>query len=238
MFSDIPRNYDLINRLVTLGMDRGWKLKLAKKCLSGRPGKILDLCCGTGDLSINLAKLASPDTQITGLDFSAEMMEVARARASKHGLKVDFVLGDAANMPFPDASFDCVGNSFGFRNLTWQNQNAKKHLSEILRVLKPGGRLVIGESSQPKSGFVRFFNHLYLRTYVFWIGWAVSGNKGAYKYLSESCRKFYSPKELESLLLESGFSKVAYTPLFFGAAGITRCGSRRNKTKLPHVVSL
>jgi demethylmenaquinone methyltransferase/2-methoxy-6-polyprenyl-1,4-benzoquinol methylase len=220
MFSDIPRNYDLINRLVTLGMDRGWKLKLAKKCLSGHKEKILDLCCGTGDLSIGLAKLASPDSQITGLDFSSEMMDVAKARAKKLGCKVEFVLGDAAKMPFTDAFFDCIGNSFGFRNLTYQNQNAKKHVSEILRVLKPGGRLLIAESSQPKSRLIRFFNHLYLRTYVFWIGWLVSGNKGAYKYLSESCRKYYSPLELENLLLSSGFSKVVYTPFFYGAAGL------------------
>lgn len=220
MFSDIPRHYDLINRLVTLGMDKGWKLRLAKKCLSGHPGKVLDLCCGTGDLAIGLAKLASHDTEIIGLDFSPEMMNVAKLRAAKLGRKVEFVQGDAANMPFEDASFDCVGNSFGFRNLTYQNQNAKKHLSEILRVLKPGGRLVVAESSQPKSRLIRFLNHLYLRTYVFWIGWLVSGNKGAYKYLSESCRKYYSPSQLENLLLSSGFSKVVYTPFFFGAAGL------------------
>jgi demethylmenaquinone methyltransferase/2-methoxy-6-polyprenyl-1,4-benzoquinol methylase len=123
-------------------------------------------------------------------------------------------------MPFPEAEFDCIGISFAFRNLTYKNPLAKAHLAEIVRVLKPGGRCVIAESSQPRQKVIRELYHFYMRQYVYRVGAWLSGNKAAYRYLAESSSRYYSPAELEDLLLKSGFTKVAYRPLFFGAAGI------------------
>jgi demethylmenaquinone methyltransferase / 2-methoxy-6-polyprenyl-1,4-benzoquinol methylase len=221
MFTAIPRHYDLINHLMTWNMDRSWRRKAALECLSSRPFKMLDLCCGTGDLTVTLALLADYNIEIQGLDYSPPMLEIAARKASAlKGRKIAFTCGDASHMPFDNASFDCIGISFAFRNLTYNNPLAGKHLSEMLRVLKPAGRLVIAESSQPQNGLIRSLNHFYMRQYVYRLGSLVSGNKAAYRYLAESTCRFYSPQELKALLLKSGFSSAAYRPLFFGAAGI------------------
>lgn len=221
MFTVIPPRYDLINRLITLGLDKGWRLQAAQACLASRPPKVLDLCCGTGDLAINIATLADYSIEIKGLDYSQPMLDLAAKKASLlKGKTISFAQGDASKLPFAGGDFDCIGISFAFRNLTFNNILAKEHLSEIIRVLKPGGRCVIVESSQPRSSFVRDCYHFYLRQYVYRVGAGLSGNKPAYRYLVESASHYYSPDELKQLLLNAGFAGVSYRPLFFGAAGI------------------
>jgi demethylmenaquinone methyltransferase / 2-methoxy-6-polyprenyl-1,4-benzoquinol methylase len=225
MFTDIPRHYDLINHLITWNMDKIWRRKAALECLSTRPPRILDLCCGTGDLAITIAALADYAVEIKGLDYSQPMLDIAARKVSERaellsGKTLAFYPGEAARQPFPDGSFDCIGISFAFRNLTYNNPLASNHLAEILRVLKPGGRLVIAESSQPRSTLVRSLYHFYMRQYVYRIGSLISGNRPAYRYLAESSVRYYSPQALEELLLKSGFRSVSYRPLFFGAAGI------------------
>jgi demethylmenaquinone methyltransferase / 2-methoxy-6-polyprenyl-1,4-benzoquinol methylase len=221
MFTDIPPHYDLINRLITLNMDRGWRIKAAKVCLSEQPRKFLDLCCGTGDLSINVAARSNTALEIKGLDYSQPMLEIARTKAARIKDKMfSFTQGDASNLPFPNQYFDCIGISFAFRNLTYKNALVEKHLSEIFRVLQPGGRFVIVESSQPESRFIRDCYHFYMRQYVYRVGAWLSGNKAAYRYLAESACLYYSPSELKKLLVSHGFGEVTYQPLFFGAAGI------------------
>jgi demethylmenaquinone methyltransferase/2-methoxy-6-polyprenyl-1,4-benzoquinol methylase len=150
------------------------------------------------------------------------MLEIAGAKAGDmvgKG-KITFTRGEAASLPFPNDYFDTVGISFAFRNLTYRNPLAEFHLAEVLRVLTPGGRFVIVESSQPDSRLIRFFYHLYLRTYVYGIGSWLSGNKGAYKYLSESAARFFTPEEVKTLLKSAGFREVHYRPLLWGAAGV------------------
>jgi demethylmenaquinone methyltransferase / 2-methoxy-6-polyprenyl-1,4-benzoquinol methylase len=221
MFTDIPPRYDLINHLITLNLDRGWRKKAAQACLAGRPQKFLDLCCGTGDLGINVALRSNYAIKVNGLDFSQPMLDIASAKAARLKDKIfSYTQGDASNLPFPGKFFDCVGISFAFRNLTYKNILAEKHLSEILRVLLPGGRCVIVESSQPKSGFIRACYHFYMRQYVYRIGAWLSGNKAAYRYLAESACLYYSPAELKDLLVKHGFREVTYEPLFFGASGV------------------
>jgi len=221
MFTDIPPHYDSINRLITLGMDKGWREKAARECLAARPQKVLDLCCGTGDLAVTIASLADYPVEVKGLDYSQPMLDIAARKASAAGKNsLTFSQGDVSRLPFPAEYFGCVGISFAFRNLTYKNALAKNHLSEIVRVLKPGGRCVIVESSQPASGLLRALDHFYFRGYVYPVGALLSGNKGAYRYLAESAIHYYSPRELKELLMSSGFSEVAYRPLFFGAAGI------------------
>ena len=220
VFTRIPDRYDLINHVITLGMDSGWRRQAALACLQERPGRILDICCGTGDLAITIAQLAPYTPEITGADYSQPMLEIATAKAIASGKNIRFINADVALLPFDDSYFDCIGISFAFRNLTYKNPMTQSYLNEILRVLKPGGRFVIVESSQPKSPFIRFLDHLYLRLWVFTSGYILSGNKGAYRYLAESARHFYSTEEMQDFLLKAGFKQAAAKSLFFGAAAI------------------
>jgi demethylmenaquinone methyltransferase/2-methoxy-6-polyprenyl-1,4-benzoquinol methylase len=221
IFTRIPDKYDLINHVVTLGMDTGWRRQAALACLKDNPGRILDICCGTGDLAITVARLAQYKPEINGADYSQPMLEIAAAKASAAGLdNIRFINADVAHLPFPDGHFDCITISFAFRNLTYNNPRTDEYLKEILRVLKPDGRFVIVESSQPKSAFFRFLDHLYLRLWVFPTGYLISGNKEAYKYLAESAEHFYSAEEMQEYLVKAGFKQATAKRLFFGAAAI------------------
>lgn len=222
MFTALPPSYDLVNHIATLGLDRRWRRLTALACLEEKPHKVLDIGCGTGDLTINLAQLAEDGTSITGLDYSLPMLELAQQKAARAEVskKVHFVHGDVASLPFPDGHFDCVGISFAFRNLTYKNPLRLPHLSEVWRVLKPGGRYVIVESSQPGNRVIRTLFHLYMRAIAVPVGILLSGNRSAYHYLAESMSRFYSPKEVREMLLAVGFRNVAYHPLLFGAIGI------------------
>ncbi len=222
MFTAVPRRYDLVNHVITWGLDTRWRRKAASLCLENNPQKVLDVCCGTGDLAINLAKLSGRDTEVTGIDYSQPMLEIAngKAKAARLSDKVSFIHGDVASLPFPSEYFNSIGISFAFRNLTYKNPLTEQYLGEIFRVLAPGGRFVIVESSQPRSRLVRAFFHLYLRWFVSRMGHWLSGNRGAYQYLSESARRFYTSGEVKNLLLSVGFKEVTYHPLLLGAAGI------------------
>jgi len=222
MFSDVPPHYDLINSVITWNMDKRWRRLAAMTCLVSKPIRILDLCCGTGDLAINIARLADYPVEIQGMDYSLPMLERAERKAIRLAGKISlkFIRGEADNLPFASAYFDCIGISFAFRNLIYKNPLSSVHLSEILRVLKTGGRLVIVESSQPKSRIIRTLDHFYFKWYVAKVGNWLSGNKGAYQYLASSASSFYTPEELKDLLIKSGFKTVSCLPLFFGAAGI------------------
>lgn len=222
MFMAVPRHYDLINRLFTWGLDERWRRQAARECLNEQPEQLLDLCCGTADLALRLAGMSSGSTRVLGIDFSLPMLEVAREKAEHSGMsdRVSLVYGDTASMPFADGQFDCIGISFAFRNLTYKNPMALRYLAEVLRVLRPGGRFVIIESSQPGSRLIRKFFHLYMRWYVSRLGYLLSGNRGAYRYLAESASRFYTVEELRNLMLEVGFSQFLSRRLTFGAVAI------------------
>lgn len=222
MFTAIPRRYDLINHIITWGQDKKWRDKTARECLKSKPARVLDLCCGTGDLAINLARLAENSLEITGLDYSQPMLDIATKKAGllARGKKLSFIYGDAGNLPFPDGYFDCAGVSFAFRNLTYKNPLVQEHLAEVFRVLKAGGKFVIVESSQPKSKLIREIYHVYLRSFVFCTGYLLSSNKQAYRYLAESAVRFYNSEEVQEMLLKAGFRQVSFQPFLFRAVGI------------------
>lgn len=222
MFTAVPPRYDLINHIITWGLDKRWRRKIAAECLALHPDKVLDLCCGTGDLAINLAQLARNGTEITGTDYSEPMLEIAVQKAAllPPDKKPSFIYANAANLPFPDDYFDCVGISFAFRNLTYKNSSAERYIAEVLRVLKPGGRFVIVETTQPGLKLIRALYHLYLRWFAYRVGSYLSGNRGAYRYLAESAARFYDSGEVKELLTASGFRRVYFKPLLFGVAGI------------------
>ena len=222
MFTEVPPSYDLINRAVSLGMDKRWRRLAAAACLESKPKRILDLGCGTGDLTVSLARQADSNVKITGLDYSLPMLERARQKAEKAGVieKINFIHGEATRLPFPDGCLDCVGISFAFRNLTYKTPLCMPHLSEVKRVLRPGGRYVIVESSQPENGIIRALFHLYMRVVARPAGTIISANRGAYRYLAESMIRFYTPQEVRELLLQAGFESVSYRPLLLGAVGL------------------
>ncbi len=224
MFMAVPPSYDRLNRLLTLRIDELWRSKAAKSVLSNSPAKVLDLCTGTGDLALRLRKYASPQTQISALDYSAPMLAVAKDKASKRKREaIDFRQGDAASMPFDDGFFDAVGIAFAFRNLTYKNPDREVFLKEILRVLRPNGKFVAVETSQPGNKGLRKLFHLYMRWVTQPIGGLLSGHQGAYRYLAHSAIDYYHPRELKQILLDAGFSSVNYTPLAGGMAALWEC---------------
>ena len=222
MFTEVPPRYDLINAVVTWGLDRRWRRTAAEECLRDKPEKFLDLCCGTGDLALTVCRRGGGGVSVAGIDYSLPMLEIARAKSASltEGRHISFIHGDASALPFPDVSFDCVGISFAFRNLTYKNPLAGQHLTEVRRVLAAGGRYVIVETSQPNSKLIRRIFHRYLRWFVRNVGFWLSGNKGAYSYLAESAAGFYTTEEVSAMLLWAGFREIRYRPFLFGAAGI------------------
>jgi demethylmenaquinone methyltransferase/2-methoxy-6-polyprenyl-1,4-benzoquinol methylase len=222
MFSSVTRRYDLLNRVLTLGLDERWRRLAAEECLEGHPARVLDLCCGTGDLALHLARRTSEDTRVVALDFSRPMLELARRKAAARSFedRIEFIEADAAEMPFPDGHFDAIGIAFAFRNLTYHNPAMARYLAEISRVVREGGRFVIVETSQPRSSVLRSGFHAYLRVVAGPLGGLVSRHRGAYRYLSRSARMYYRPEEVTALLAGAGFRRVDFRPLMGGVAGI------------------
>jgi len=223
VFTTVPPRYDLINHLMTLGKDIGWRRTAAKECLANSPERVLDLCCGTGDLALTIASLGSRRARVLGIDYSGPMLAKAAEKAALAGTpETRFICGDIAALPFPGDCFDSVGTSFAFRNLTYQNPLATRYLAEVLRVLKKGGRFVVVESSRPpeRARLVRWVHQAFVRHFVFRLGWLISGSKESYAYLADSVSHYYNAEELQALLLGAGFSRVSFARLFWGAAAV------------------
>ena len=221
IFTAVPPSYDLINRIFTLRLDEKWRKQAAGECLAEKPGRVMDLCTGTGDLAVRIAKMTNGKVEITGYDYSQPMLDLAKTKAEKAGhTNVKFIQGDAAAMPFTDGYFDAIGIAFAFRNLTFKNHDTDRFLKEIHRVLRPGGRFVIIESSQPQWPWLKSLFRFYTRYFVYPVGSLVSGNKGAYKYLSYSVIHYYQPEEICELLKGYGFSEVTFERLSGGISAL------------------
>jgi demethylmenaquinone methyltransferase/2-methoxy-6-polyprenyl-1,4-benzoquinol methylase len=222
MFNEVPKRYDLLNRLLTFGIDQGWRRRASAACLEGSPDRVMDLCTGTGDLALLMASDANETTHVTAVDFAPPMLDVARRKAEATGVadRLELRLADAAELPFSDGELDAVGIAFAFRNLTYKNPGRDRYLAEVVRVLKPGGRMVIAETSQPSNGLWRSLFHLYLRAFVAPVGGFLSGHRPAYKYLAHSARNYFPPDDVCAMLTEAGFARATYHPLLGGIAAL------------------
>ena len=217
MFSGIAGRYDLLNHVLSMNIDKRWRRLVRQKLqpiLDDPNALILDVACGTGDLSIELQTHA--DARVIGTDFCRPMLAVAAEKNTKESLSIPYVEGDAMRLGFASDSFDAVTIAFGLRNLS----NFSDGLAELRRVLKTGGRIVVLEFSSPViPGFRQLFN-LYFTRVLPRIGGAVSGSRGAYEYLPDSVSKFPDQKRLVSMMKETGFDGVEYTNLTGGIAAI------------------
>jgi demethylmenaquinone methyltransferase/2-methoxy-6-polyprenyl-1,4-benzoquinol methylase len=221
VFTDVPKRYDLINRLFSWRLDELWRKRATKECLANNPGKFMDLCTGTGDLAVRIASASKGQIEITGYDYSEPMLEMAKIKAQKAGAEnISFIYGDAADMPFPEGYFDTIGIAFAFRNLTYKNFDTPRFLQEINRVLKPGGRFIIVESSQPSRKWLRDLFRFYTRRIVYPLGSWISRNRPAYKYLSNSVINYYTAEQVCELLKDYGFSTVTFQRLTGGIAAV------------------
>jgi len=217
MFADIAPKYDLLNHLLSFNIDRGWRKVLLKRMTAvlERPdARILDLCCGTGDVLLDLQ--AKSKTRILGADFCHPMLMAARRKAALRGFEAPLIEGDAMKLPLADASLDAISVAFGFRNLV----NYSGALREFLRVLKPGGTLAILEFSHPPGVIMRTAYGFYSGVVLPAIGALISGSREAYAYLPESVSKFPKAAALRELLLDAGFHESTFELLTGGVAAL------------------
>jgi demethylmenaquinone methyltransferase/2-methoxy-6-polyprenyl-1,4-benzoquinol methylase len=224
MFTEIAPRYDFLNHLLSLEMDRVWRARVAKRLRSvfnHKKMRVLDVCCGTADLAIEINRRYS--AQVVGVDFVYSMLARARKKAGRlHSpdlvqlRPIKFVEADALRLPFADASFDLVTTAFGFRNLA----NYEDGLKEIRRVLRPGGTLAILEFTEPAPGVLGDLYRWYCRKLLPKIGGLLSGNASAYKYLPASVARFFRPDELASLMSSVGYRSVAYELWTLGSVAL------------------
>jgi len=218
MFGAIAPRYDLINGLISGGLHQGWKRVAAALVQVPPGGRAVDICCGTGDLALLLARRAGPEGRVLGVDISEEMLAVARRKTAAAGLeaRVKFTLGNAEALGLPDAAFDGATVGFGIRNTV----HPGAALREILRVLRPGGRLAVLEFSRPRNPIVRGLYGGYSSTLMPWVGRLVSRHLDAYLYLPASIRAWPDQEGFAGMMAQEGFAQVRYRNLFGGVAAV------------------
>ena len=213
MFDNIAKDYDKLNHVLSLNIDKVWRKKAVCELTDeARPLKVLDVACGTGDFTIEIAKKVAPGSRITGVDISEGMIAVGRDKLSKLGIEAVFEVADCEALPYDDKTFDRISVGFGVRNF----EHLELGLREMYRVLTPGGKLVILELSVPSNAFIRWCYKLYFLKILPFIGGLVSGNRGAYEYLPASVLRFPAPDKFMEMMKSAGFDIVEHTSLTFG----------------------
>ncbi|MEO7306746.1 MAG: bifunctional demethylmenaquinone methyltransferase/2-methoxy-6-polyprenyl-1,4-benzoquinol methylase UbiE [Ferruginibacter sp.] len=222
MFNDIAFRYDFLNRFLSAGIDIKWRKKAIHQLLKIQPKTILDVATGTADVAIMASGILKPE-KITGIDISDGMLEIGRKKIQKLGLEdtIELLNGDCETINFKNDSFDAVTVAFGVRNF----ENLEKGLSEIKRVLKPGGKLVVLEFSKPRSAVVKVMYNLYMKIIAPNVGKIFSKNRNAYQYLDESIKKFPEGKNFTAILDNLGYRNIYFKPLSLGICSIY-CGEK------------
>jgi demethylmenaquinone methyltransferase/2-methoxy-6-polyprenyl-1,4-benzoquinol methylase len=216
MFDSIAPRYDLLNHLLTMGIDIQWRKKAIRLLKPYQPKVVADIATGTGDFAI--AALALNPERVVGIDISNEMLRVGRAKMQKKGLadRIEMLQGDSENLKLEDNSIDAITVGFGVRNF----ENLRQGLSEMLRVLRPGGAVAILEPSFPTQFPLKQLFQFYFRYITPLIGKAVSGDDAAYTYLPESVRAFPNGSDFTQICEEVGYKNATYKPLTFGACSL------------------
>ncbi|MGM0581513.1 MAG: bifunctional demethylmenaquinone methyltransferase/2-methoxy-6-polyprenyl-1,4-benzoquinol methylase UbiE [Bacteroidota bacterium] len=216
MFDNISHKYDFLNHFLSLGIDIRWRKKGIKLLKEIQPKQILDIATGTGDFAIEALKL-NPD-HVTGVDISEGMLNVGREKLKKRKLdgKITLTSGDSENLPFEDNKFDAIIVAFGVRNF----ENLEKGLSEMFRVLRPGGKVVVLEFSKPKSFPFKQLYNFYFKNILPTLGKTISKDNAAYTYLPESVKSFPDGKDFTSILDKLGFKDTVCKPLTLGISSI------------------
>lgn len=217
LFTRVALHYDQMNNLISLGTQKGWRKKFLKELKVASGEFALDLCCGTGDITIALAKQVGPSGNVIGLDFNQEMLDLAEQKIRQQDLQKEIQLkqGDAMELPYPDQSFDIVTIGFGLRNVPDANQVLK----EIYRVLKPTGKVGVLETSQPTNPLVKLGWKSYFKLFPSFAK-LLGANVSDYQYLSHTTAKFVSAEHLKAMLIKNGFKNVHVDKLNLGAGAI------------------
>ena len=217
-YEGIAGRYELVNHLVTLGLDARWRDRAARLAARGGGERWLDVCAGTGEMSVRLARLAPGACRVIAADFCREML--ARVAARPEAPLIDPVLCQAGRLPFADGSFDLVTLAFAARNLRADELTLLGHFAEFRRVLRPGGRFVNVETSQPKNPWLQALFRLWVAAAVRPVA-VLTGPRGrCYHYLAESIPRFHSAPELSALLRRAGFARTHFERLLWGAAAV------------------
>ena len=212
MFDCIAARYDLLNHLLSLGIDRHWRTRAIRLLDRERAGEVLDVACGTGDFSFAAARHGA--YRVTGIDIAPRMLDIARQKARMRGLhkRVTFREGEAENLDFPPGSFDAVIIAFGARNF----ENIKQATREVYRVLRPGGKFIVLEFSTPGYFPVKQLYHFYFTRFLPCIGGMISGHRQAYDYLPASVRDFPAGERFLEIPRAVGFTRLIARPLTSG----------------------
>ncbi len=224
LFDNIAPTYDFLNHLLSLRRDLYWR-KMAVRELKGLKGWILDIATGTGDVAIEINHQNGHHSKVFGLDFSEPMIKRAQRKVLEKGLSqtIAFSLGDALSLPFRDNTFSATMIAFGLRNIVRKEQA----LSEMVRVIKKGGKVIILEFTFPQKGLMRRLYPIYFQRVLPWVGGFISGDRGAYAYLPESVFHFASAENYEEIMRKVGLENVGSQPLTGGVAsvisGIKKC---------------
>jgi len=220
VFSEVAHQYELVNHVLTFGLDIPWRKRAAQVAVVGGGTLWLEVCSGTGDMAANLMKLTAPETKIVVSDFSLPMLSKAKKKDELSTANIS--LADSMQLPFPDDTFDLVIISFATRNITPTRDRLITFLREFHRVLRPGGRFINLETSQPSLTPFRIAFRLYTKQIIKLVGRLISGSRTGYAYLAHTVPRFFNAEELSKILYDSGFSKVNYVTMTFGSVAIHR----------------
>lgn len=220
LFDKIAPDYDKLNHILSLNIDKGWRSKAVREIIDKDiPLNILDVACGTGDFTIEIAKKAAAGSKMTGIDLSEGMMSIGREKLAAAGIEATLEQGDCEALKYSEGTFDRISVGFGVRNF----ENLPTGLKEMHRVLKPGGKLVILELSVPSNAFIRWCYKLYFLKILPVIGGLISGERGAYEYLPASVLHFPAPDKFQAMLREAGFAEVKHKALTLGICRMYIC---------------
>lgn len=213
MFDNIAPDYDKLNHILSLNIDKRWRKKAVRELADeSRPMKVLDVACGTGDFTIEIAKKVAKDSEVIGVDISEGMIAVGKEKIAKNNINAAMVVADCEALPYDEGTFDRISVGFGVRNF----EHLELGLSEMYRVLTPGGKLIILELSVPSNRFIRWCYKLYFLKILPFIGGIVSGHRGAYEYLPASVLRFPAPDKFMEIMKSSGFDVVEHRSLTMG----------------------